>query len=428
MASFTSDEKSSFVSKTWIGGSLNRVNQDKICKISLNNDIDILMLADGHGMLLTCHNQVIDIGGMIANNSNDFLIKKIKEEYERNSDLFNGNDYLTYFNIIFEELHNHVREQVCQYLVISGCSTRIVTEMGGTKFLNGGFIEYHWNDEPIPVWKSLVGGTTITMIIILKNKIISVQLGDSPAFLFIDKDTLGGKRFNKIADLKSDIVISELIPTNQFSLTEDDTIPYVNLTPEDHSPTNYDDYSYMNLIAVNNNLPKLLFLQNKGMLQTQVLLYSPSGELLPIPEGSHVKNKDGERHSMITTRLCNRINPPQSISMTRSIGDFTLGALGLIHKPTIYELNIEELDYNKLTIVLMSDGVSDCYKKKQLLTLLETVLNEVDCDIEKYIGTFMEQHMEVAKRLFGNNSDNSTIGFYQITKSLETTSSNSVSN
>ncbi len=402
MTSFTSsntiNKNDVFCSKTWIGGSLNRMNQDKIYYYELDNGTKVLYIADGHGGFVTEHNYYIDIGGIIAHTTYIFL----KKELMKNAEIFNGSDYIAYLDGLFDELHDFIQQYISKFLVARGFQTRITTETdSGIKFLNKGFVEYHFNNERTPVWKSLQGGTTVTMVIVVpNNKIISIQLGDSPAYVVMDN--LDETRFRKVSDL-----------SNTITTTSSENVKCLCLTPDNHTPTNKDDYLFITSECVKNLLPRMRFSQPINSQKSQ-LLYDSNDELITMTEGSHVKNVDFERHSFLSTILCNKINPPQKLSMTRSVGDFSLGALGLIHKPSVFELDLKDCDYQKILIVLMTDGISDCHTKQNLMNIFKD-FHETNEDINSSLLSFMEEHQKIANKIFGENADNSTIGFFQLT-------------
>ena len=241
------------------------------------------------------------------------------------------------------------------------------------------------------------GGTTSTICIFdpLSGIITIGNLGDSTAVLFSNDNILS----NALCISSTD-PIDNILPLNYLQLTND------------HSPE--DPKEKEHFLSSGRSDVEYLYDSPSGH---RYPIYNESGEIWAVlkdptdpKKGYHSKGgmyfKNISRHwaSLILTES-------GPLAMTRSIGDRGISS-GI---PTIRQYDISSLPKDTLLILcIATDGVWDNWSMEKIHEFLfhSSCIDALSTEggYQKVTDSFMERSMLYARRNFGSNCDNSTVG------------------
>jgi serine/threonine protein phosphatase PrpC len=210
------------------------------------------------------------------------------------------------------------------------------------------------------------GGTTMTVGALVHGKIYTANVGDSLAVVV-------SEAVGTIANLRT----GEMRAATQR----------VELVCADHAPSNL------------NEMERL-----KSTLLVPLYEQLTASKGTPIEsgvKGHYHKNVRREWATVVSTQ-----GGPfsETLSMTRSLGDFYLHTLGLSHKPDVFEYNPK----GRFAVLIATDGVWDNFCFEEIGDLI---------DFEKTDGANMsaliQENSVRATRNFGESRDNATAILFQ---------------
>jgi serine/threonine protein phosphatase PrpC len=254
-------------------------------------------------------------------------------------------------------------------------------------------------------WSNVSGGTTCTIIAIINNKLYSANVGDSSAMLFA-KDPI----FNPSQHVQ--YLGDAAVPgrTSQVVCAQDSE--FLELTAE-HSPENLDEYKRISLHTPPTGVTRVRFIYDSPCTPykyscTPIYATLPTGEIGITQQGHYHKNVREEFASLLTAPHDARF--PVSLSMTRALGDYFMQSYGISHLPEVQCVDLEQFSSNTQPIHLLvaSDGLWDCWKYEDIAKKMLEIGTSIDSGSQSFAKRIIRENDIIAKRLFGNNSDNAT--------------------
>lgn len=270
------------------------------------------------------------------------------------------------------------------------------------------------------------GGTTATVVIILNGKrMIVSNVGDSTALL-------GGVRTN--LELKKRFYTCKNGSKREMER-------YALLSAE-HSPESVSEFRRVYPSVESLNMDKMVFLYDtmrsghvNGRKERSPIfdVAKDSGKIKLSKKGSYYKNVRNEWASLVAASKNATFH--DSLSFTRSLGDFHLHAYGVSHKPDIVEYDVQDClqhfsqkgsnqsDKKSILVVVASDGIWDNWKYSDLVNHLMTndILEESEKEgqMDKIANQFVQHNRSLAKTHFGNSMDNMSAVLCYIHSSTE---------
>jgi len=398
---------------TDIGGG--KVNQDRYSIVtSPENDVCVISVADGH---------CAETGHFAAD-----ITKKCLEELLENVINELIENPVTFLEFCYAYIHEKIRIGLVEIMEKEGYKVKVDE--------HGVISKRRFEGQP---WNDLKGGTTFTIIVLIKRKIYIANLGDSSGLLCCKHAILNRSHIKYEKDVANPIKDTH-IENLDTSLST-----YIELT-RDHSPENADEYTRMRTFKCSDENPnhaELLCVYDKQYKYKpscpSVFDISESGiPTVRQDDGSfeyYYKTVRNEKASYISDRCGENV-----LSVTRALGDFKLQTLGLTHKPEIQSIHLDPIfeqlklqidaaslvytyidtetikpvDPMSLCVVLCSDGVWDnwIYDHVCKFVMDSSCLTAIIADEEKGAArvakSFMLRNQVFARKNFGSQCDNAT--------------------
>jgi serine/threonine protein phosphatase PrpC len=277
-------------------------------------------------------------------------------------------------------------------------------------------------------WSIVAGGTTKTLVLIVKDMMYIANVGDSSALLCSSHPVLKREHLHYAMDAFArdtviDVVIKEDIPSFTLELIGD------------HSAENEREYERIRKIA-----PKALFVYDDNNIADKcnckpIFKVGEDGVLSKLPNNvKYFKNIRKEASTYITSPIDAKY--ANSLAFTRTIGDFGLIEYGVTHKPEIQSVNLQtvfgSLENEKektkdnspdtMCVIVASDGVWDNWEFKtagefvMYDNCIERLAKFPETAGQDVTKSFMARNDVYAKQNFGNSADNATAVIVYITK------------
>jgi len=255
--------------------------------------------------------------------------------------------------------------------------------------------------------KFVCGGATLTSVFVGekdgKKYVTVANVGDSPAFLFSD-------------------TFQELTTSHNPDNADEGKRIYANARQYDIAKT--ENGSWCSYNTINHDFTRFPIFDVHGNKIEYPETYAKMEELRnewSIAYYDHQKDKTKEKHQISKEkekaykdfelihksspdsqiifstvhpeRSCYLVCPEGSLGITRSIGDHNYTIYGVICEPSVRTFYVEKPSY----LFIASDGVADCFKYDEILSLIEkdeTELLEIFC--EKSKSLFEKQHDDIS--------------------------------
>ena len=300
---------------------------------------------DGHG-------KTLNLGGLLAKQASKYMNIEIPHLWDK----INENPIKEVYDL-FSNLNEYLFNELIHILESNKDNVKVIK-----KNINNGtirkYIEY--TDKNSNYVKRCIGGCTASITFILNNNlIISAHVGDSDTYIF-----------------KKDQIISLF---------------------ENHSPDSiYERNRILN--EYGNNCVKFIYATSDNLSKPDIFNNNPNSDLvinnpLDLYSNGHAlfkKNVNGDYATYISTP-----DFLTKLAMTRSLGDYYLGAFGLSSEPTIIQSKL----YEDSKIICGSDGIWDNWKVNEFRDYL------FSNDFNK---TFKESLIKSISN-FGNTRDDMTL-------------------
>lgn len=135
---------------------------------------------------------------------------------------------------------------------------------------------------------------------------------------------------------------------------------------------------------------------------------------LALADGTMPKNSRGELPAILLTPKLDATFPkmelPQSLAMTRSIGDLYMQTYGVTWRPEVSSIDLasraESLD--GLTLILASDGIWDLWTNREVFPLILRPPEGAATSPAAVVQSFYELSLERGTEFFGSSADNMT--------------------
>ena len=125
--------------------------------------------------------------------------------------------------------------------------------------------------------------------------------------------------------------------------------------------------------------------------------------------GTPAKNKRGDLPTILITPE-ERGFDPQSLAMTRSIGDLYMQSFGVTWEPEVIAVDLQEecTELEHLTLVIASDGLWDLYETEEVFDGVVDPLAPGGAQSTQRAAAFFEHSLGQGDELFGEHTDNIT--------------------
>jgi serine/threonine protein phosphatase PrpC len=285
-------------------------------------------------------------------------------------------------------------------------------------------------------WLRCSGGSTMTILLCINNDLYISNTGDSDALLFCNKPILNTKYIKYLGDSaippvnKDNNKKEENINTNILQITSNQSLElpfeFERLRKFKKSNDN-PNMPYLNIVYDHNYMPVFDVDSNGNSIRTKNI-------------GSYYRNVKSEFATIVQTP------DKDSLSFSRSIGDFYIQQYGVTNKPEIQYINLEEIisdiynlteiknidtDKNKesidindiniseipdifLGILVASDGVHDNWINSDICNFLfhesciSAYKNTQNTGSQKVVNAFINRNEDIGIRNFGKSRDNAT--------------------
>jgi serine/threonine protein phosphatase PrpC len=341
--------------ETDIGGS--NTNQDESF-VLIDTDLDLVIncILDGHGS---------DYGEHIAKGTKEFMTTKINMEKDKLLD--NPQEYLT---ALFLEANENCKQILME--VLSKSSIQFKEEYG---------IIYS-RKHSTSMWSKVRGGTTCTMVVIIKNKLFTANVGDSKSLLC--------SRVNRVQELTTDQSLEKF---EEFKRIND----CGGLAVYDNQKLSKDFCS-------------------------PIYIKDEYDEFIKTDKGHYYKNVSKEWACVVSSPCGNDI-----LAMSRSLGDLSLKRYGVIANPDIQCIDLDEIfnnleQSNTICIVTASDGLwdnwIDDYVCKFVMdpSCLKVIIDKPEDGAQCVAKSLIMKNDTFAKINFGSSRDNASCLVTYITK------------
>jgi hypothetical protein len=260
------------------------------------------------------------------------------------------------------------------------------------------------------------GGTTLSLVAIVRDKLFVANVGDSPVFLcttpkVLNKDLVRYERdcFDNMSFLEETASPSILSSTIEITRKHSaDSLREFDRVRKQYPSTTNPGYP-----------ADLLFLYDTNRRISKrdcklIFTIADSG-------GDVIKDDVGEYYKCVSKEWASIVLGPLSghLAFTRSIGDLYWNQLGVSEHPEIQSIDLKELasslkdDEMTICVVAVSDGVSDNWTcdgvgnfimYPNCLTAVATNPNGAQI----VANSFLRRSLERAKKNFGDDIDNAT--------------------
>jgi serine/threonine protein phosphatase PrpC len=390
----------------------NRENQDDCYVVDLPLlEIYAAGVLDGHSRFT---------GKLIANAGREFM----KQMIENNTEVI-LRDPVGFMADCFERLQEHI-----QYVLIEDHKKQgyeIMIEPSGVilKKFSG-----------LNNWSIVSGGTTKTLVLIVKDMMYIANVGDSSALLCSSHPVLKREHLHYEMDaFAKDAIIDEVIKEDIPSFT----LELIG----DHSVENECEYKRIKQFApsdTNPNEAKACFVYDDNNIADKcnckpIFKVGEDGILSKLHENiKYFKNIRKEASTYITSPIGAKY--PNSLAFTRTVGDFGLMEYGVTHKPEIQSVNLQtvfgslknekektkDTSPDTMCVIVASDGVWDNWEFKTACEFVmydncvERLVKFPETAGQDVTKSFMARNDVYAKQNFGGSADNATAVIMYITK------------
>jgi serine/threonine protein phosphatase PrpC len=348
--------------ETDIGGS--RKNQDDYF-VLIDHDSDLIVncVLDGHGS---------EYGEHIAEGTKKFMSDKIN--IEKDKLLANPQEYLT---TLFLEANENCKEILMDILSKSSI-----------QFKEEDSVIYSRRYNTLP-WTKVRAGTTCTIIVIIKNKLFTANVGDS----------------------KSLLCSKYLLPNgdSKLELTSDQSLEKFEEFKRIHDCGGlavYDDQT------CEKHLCPSIYIKNEN-------------------DDNFVKTENGIYYKTVSEEWATLVSSPSgddALAMSRSLGDLSLKKYGVIANPDIQCIDLDDIlnnqedQSNTVCIVTASDGVWDNWINDHVCkfvmdpSCLKAIIEKPEDGAQRVVKSLMVRNDNFGKKNFGSSRDNATCIVMYITK------------
>jgi serine/threonine protein phosphatase PrpC len=332
--------------ETDIGGS--RTNQDEsFVLIDPTIDLVVNCILDGHGS---------DFGEHIAKGTKEFMINKINIEKDKLLD--NPQEYLS---SLFLEANENCKQILMD--ILSKSPIQFKEEDG---------LIYSRKHNTLP-WSKVRGGTTCTMVVIIKNKLFTANVGDSKSLLC--------SHVNSVQELSTDQSLEKF---EEFKRINDCGGLAV-----------YDNQS------CEKNLCSSIYSKNEY------------DEFIKTANGHYYKNVSKEWATLVSSP-----SGDDALAMSRSLGDLSLKRYGVIPNPDINCIDLDEifnnLEKSTVCVVTASDGLWDNWIDDHVgkfvmdPSCLKAIVEKPQDGAQRVAKSLMARNDDFARKNFGSGRDNAT--------------------
>lgn len=331
---------------TDIGGS--RKNQDDYF-VLIDHDSDLIVncILDGHGS---------EYGEHIAEGTKKFMTGKINTEKDKL--LANPQEYLT---TLFLEANDNCKEILMD--ILSKSAIQFKEEDG---------LIYSRKHNTLP-WAKVRAGTTCTMVVIIKNKLFTANVGDSKSLLC--------SHVNCVQELTTDQSLEKF---EEFKRITDCGGLVV-----------YDDQSC------------------EKHLCSPIYIKDEYDEFTKTDKGNYYKNVSKEWATVVSSP-----SGDDALAMSRSLGDLSLKRYGVIPNPDIQCLDLDEIfkqqQSNTVCIVTASDGLWDNWIDDHVCkfvmdpSCLKEIVEKPQHGAQRVAKSLIARNDDFARKNFGSGRDNAT--------------------
>jgi len=266
------------------------------------------------------------------------------------------------------------------------------------------------------------GGTTLSIVAIVRDKLYVANVGDSPVYLC-----------TKSAVLKRSMIRHEIdfsVPPDMQLLHDDDDDDELDVTESlcstieltcSHSPDSlreFDRIRKQHPSTESPGYPELSFLYDKRGSRKDSLkpIFTVASSPVKDHVGDYYKNVSKEWASIVKGGL------PGHLAFTRSIGDFYWKGYGVTEHPEIQSFDLKEISSEDvICVVAVSDGVSDNWVSANIgkfvmdPSCLNAVATQADIGAKRVALSLIRRNAIYATRHFGTDTDNATANIAYIT-------------
>lgn len=376
------------------------------------SDVTLIGVLDGHNKIY----------GTVISNASVAYVEKFIETHE---DLLSNP--VGFLSDCFETLQTHIKQTLIAHVESKGLEVQVEPTGAIVKSTRG-----------LSNWSSVGGGTTFSMIMLIKDMLYVANVGDSDGVLYSERPVLSSN------DLHYEVDVS-CQTTERVALDVENEPSNMLMLTSDHSPDSLYEYNRIRKQCpsdTNANIAKAMVVYDNQnvIVKSQcrpVFDVATDGTLIKntsVMLGSYYKTVRKEWSVYITTHPSSRHS--ECLAVSRSIGDFTLSEYGVTYKPEIQSVNLkpifEKLEKtvettstptpNTLCIVLASDGLWDSWLYPDVgeFVMHESCLNKIrsspETGAQEVVDSLMSRNTIFATRYFGNSRDNATAIAMYITK------------
>lgn len=322
-------------------------------------------ILDGHGS---------EYGEHIAKGTKEFMTGKINMEKDKL--LANPQEYLT---TLFLEANENCKQILME--VLSKSSIQFKEEDG---------IIYS-RRYSTSMWSKVRGGTTCTMVVIIKNKLFTANVGDSKSLLC--------SHVNCVQELSTDQSLEKF---EEFKRIDDcgGLAVYDNQSCEKH-------------------------------LCSPIYIKDEYDEFTKTDKGHYYKNVSKEWASVVSSP-----SGDDALAMSRSLGDLSLKRYGVIANPDIQCIDLELIfnnleqhtilnnleQSNIICVVTATDGLWDNWIDDHVCkfvmdpSCLKAIIDKPEDGAQRVAKSLMMRNDMFAKKNFGSSRDNATCLVTYITR------------
>lgn len=325
------------------------INLFKICHIVIKFEFIRELLVRGYDIMLTKEGYLVKRKN--PNSDCKFYDYSINDEVEE--DLLVYIDYLVQYKYLKEKINKqlHHNEDINS------------DQLNLRKNNMENFQNYQG-------WACVQGGTTLSIITIIDDKLWVANVGDSTGII-CTKSKIFGKQYEgiyKTKEVDSSIDIDIVFEKNEC--TDENSInglSSIHILTNDHSPENFYEFLRLRefrrsqddteqpairLIYDTPRIPKLLcpLVYPSSNLPNSVYDFNKKKILkinrcFPSQKGTYYKNTRREWSTLASTP--NSAQFTDALAFTRSLGDFHLHTYGVTHLPEINSINLSDI-FNRL--------------------------------------------------------------------------------
>jgi serine/threonine protein phosphatase PrpC len=287
------------------------------------------------------------------------------------------------------------------------------------QFLHRCFTLSHENFKCICSEKGItIGGTTLSIVAIVDNKIYVANVGDSPVYLCTKSPVLKQSMIRH----EIDFAVSpdmELL-REEIGDSADDLCSTLELICN-HSVDNlreFDRIRKQHPSTENPGYAELSFFYDKKNSRQDSSSYKQIFTVAPNDETPPVKNLQGEYYKNVSREWGTIVkgNLSGHLAFTRSIGDLYWKDYGVTEHPEIQSFDLRQIpDEEIICIVAASDGISDnwlCENVGKFVmdpSCLNAVVSKPDIGAQQVALSFVRRNARYALGNFGDDRDNATV-------------------